>query len=440
MNILKRIYDKLFVNYKRIKMEVESDIVPTIININNNQNNIDYKINNIEKINSELLALINKEKIFNNELLTLKETNKKKILLVGFYGAPNLGDELMLETLFQYLNKNDKIEITVMINDNEFYDIDEYPPVNIIHYPKTKYDFNYLASYFDYVVFGGGAIIDDVHYEEENSYKGDLGTILIKLSEKFITWNKKVVAIGLSSISEFTNQKYINKLTEIINKSLYFSVRDTNSYKTLQKYCKCDKESLHIISDIIMANKKLDIIKEKIEKIIDIGIVWIPYEENTNKLKQILKKLDKNYKIHLIPFYEYKNFDTNMYNRILSELNLDNVIVEKYQNSMVGITETYKKCNLIISMRYHGVLLGNLLNIPTISICYDNHPHYYNKMKFLAEIFEEKNITLISKLNPNTINQSIEKKFIDYKTKKNKIEKLKQNSQKEIETIIEKII
>ena len=36
MHILKRIYDKLFVNYKRIKMEVESDIVPTIININNN--------------------------------------------------------------------------------------------------------------------------------------------------------------------------------------------------------------------------------------------------------------------------------------------------------------------------------------------------------------------------------------------------------------------
>lgn len=437
MHILKRIYDKLFVNYKRIKMEVESDIVPTIISINNKQNNIDY---NIEKVNSELLTVVNKEKIFNSELLTLRETSKKKILLVGFYGAPNLGDELMLETLFQYLNKNKKIEITVMINDNEFYDIDEYPPVNIIHYPKTKYDFNYLASYFDCVVFGGGAIIDDIHYEKENSYKGDLGTILIKLSEKFITWNKEVITIGLSSISEFSNQKYINKLTEIIDKSLYFSVRDTNSYKTLQKYCKCNKKSIHVISDIIMANKKLEIIKDKSEKLTDIGIVWIPYEENNDKLKQLLKKLNKNYKIHLIPFYEYTNFDTNMYNKILNELNLDNVIVEKYQNSMIGITETYKKCNLIIAMRYHGVLLGNLLNIPTISICYDNHPHYYNKMKFLSEIFEDKNIIMISKLNPNTINENINKKFNEYKTKESKIEKLKQNSQNEIENIIEKLI
>ena len=93
---------------------------------------------------------------------------------MGFYGAPNLGDELMLETLLQYFPSFKDVDLTIMLSDNPVYDIGSYPAVNFIHYPKTRYDFNYLAQYFDTLVFGGGAIIDDRFFDNNYSYKVEL--------------------------------------------------------------------------------------------------------------------------------------------------------------------------------------------------------------------------------------------------------------------------
>lgn len=39
-----------------------------------------------------------------------------------------------------------------MMCDNENLDAFRYPGMNIIHYPKTKFDFNHLADIFDSVI------------------------------------------------------------------------------------------------------------------------------------------------------------------------------------------------------------------------------------------------------------------------------------------------
>lgn len=194
----------------------------------------------------------------------MKDKGKKKILLVGFYGAPNLDDELMLETLLQYFPSFKDVDLTIMLSDNPVYDIGSYPAVNFIHYPKTRYDFNYLAQYFDTLVFGGGAIIDDRFFDNNDSYKGELGTILIKLSERFIAWEKQIFCIGLSSIKKFSNTNYINKLSLLIEKADYFSVRDINSFNSLVNQCNCSNKKINIISDIVMANKNIKFFDKKI--------------------------------------------------------------------------------------------------------------------------------------------------------------------------------
>ena len=114
----------------------------------------------------------------NLEYFKVPSDKSPKVLLVGFYGAVNLGDELMLQKLYRDLNviKND---IYVMMCDNENLDAFRYPGMNIIHYPKTKFDFNHLADIFDSVIFGGGAILDDSGYLQEESFKYDLGKIFI---------------------------------------------------------------------------------------------------------------------------------------------------------------------------------------------------------------------------------------------------------------------
>ncbi|MBO5376512.1 MAG: polysaccharide pyruvyl transferase family protein [Bacilli bacterium] len=429
MKLYKRIYDKIFVNYPRIKDEV-SEVVCS---------KIDTTMANDNYFLEKCYDSVRQFDYFNTELLTvLEKSNKKKILLVGFYGAPNLGDELMLETLFQYFDF-EKVDVTVMLADNPDYNSSWFPKVKIIHYPKTQSDFNILAQAFDAVVFGGGAIIDDKHYENKKSYRGDLGTIILDLSDRFIVWKKEIYVLGVSSNDKFLSDEYIERLSNVIKNSTYFSVRDKNSYDIINKYCKgINSKSIKIVSDIVFANKNLVEFSNKSNEIKEIGIVWITSDDNIDSLKTLISLLKDNYKIHLIPFYGYVDFDVNNYSELISLMDDNsNIVLEKLARNMNQLVEVFKKCDFLISMRYHGVLVANLLNLPNLSICYDNHPHYMNKMDYLNKIFGVDNMLLASDLDLNNICKSMKSL---YRVKKEvDLVKMKKNACEELNKIIEKI-
>ena len=434
MGISKRIKDKMFINYQRVSKEVNDEADEKFKKIDRKLDILNEKICSVESTINKF-DIYHSDNLFNKELLILTPTSKKKILIVGFYGAPNLGDELMLQTILQYFPDFKNIELTIMLADNPNYDIDKYPAVNIIHYPKTKYDFNYLAKYFDVLIFGGGAIIDDKNFLNDLSYQVDLGTILIKLSEKFITWGKDIYCVGLSSVSTFSNSDYTERLSKIIDNSKYFSVRDSYSQETLKKYCKT-KKAVILSQDIVFANKKIKSVKEKFNKVFNIGIVWIPYAENVKILEDIIEKYSEKYKIHLIPFYGYKDFDISEYKKMLDRMKVNDVIIEHLATNMEELIEIYNKCDFLISMRYHGVLVGKALQIPTLSICYDNHRHYNNKMKFLAEVFDDDRLLSVSSFSSENLDSFINETMDKYAKNKNNAKPIIKKAQQELEDVM----
>ena len=79
--------------------------------------------------------------IYNPELSTLSQILSDKqynILICGYYGAPNLGDELMLQTLLDFFGYYKDIHVTVIIHDNQYLNESVYGKVSILHYPKTR--------------------------------------------------------------------------------------------------------------------------------------------------------------------------------------------------------------------------------------------------------------------------------------------------------------
>ena len=154
--------------------------------LNNKLDLLQTELNNVKSLNELLFNNIQIEKKFMNfEMLTLdSNVTKKRVLLAGFYGAPNLGDELMLEVLVSKLKKLDNIDLTVMLSENRDYDITKYPNFKIIHYPKSILDINILANYFDTVIFGGGALLDDHDYNYYNNQL-TLSNFLINICLKF---------------------------------------------------------------------------------------------------------------------------------------------------------------------------------------------------------------------------------------------------------------
>jgi len=119
----------------------------------------------------------------------IPSNNKIKLLIVGFYGAYNIGDDLMLKSLLSFLDE-DVFEITVMFNHNADLILEDFEHVNVIYYPKNVDEYIVYAKKFDKLIFGGGAIIDDTNFDIKQAYQYDLGTIFVNLSSEFIFQKK----------------------------------------------------------------------------------------------------------------------------------------------------------------------------------------------------------------------------------------------------------
>lgn len=407
---LRKIKKKLFYNNELDNM------INTLNNeINTKLDNVLNVLNNVTLLNSNNIELTKNIypylKFKNVEMLSLEKekNNKVRVLLCGFYGAPNLGDELMLQTILEKLPKD--IELTIMLSENIDFDITDYPPSNFIHYPKNMMDINDLAQYFDVIIFGGGALIDDYIYPGQQ-YQMPLGYILINLSKRAIQYNKKVILYGLSCNDKFEYDDYLQKLEFVINNCSYVSFRDTNSIESLKRHF--DVSKINLVDDLIFANSMLK--KEKIleysnvDNYINVGIIMICNEDNYHLIKKILKKLlqNKKIKITLIPFYSYCNNDANIYNRVIKEINSNRIELFNETINFKKLIDIVDKQKYIISMRYHGSLLALLRGKTVLSIIYDVHRHYKNKMNYIYDCYGFKKHTLnISDINDNKLDDAI---------------------------------
>lgn len=404
-----------------------------ISDLNNNSFMINKKIDYLKDYVSygsmETLPLISKT-----------SSDKKKILICGFYGAFNLGDELMLNKMLENIEKAGNYDITIMLCDNPYTDMTRYGKYKFIHYPKTRSDLNHLALYYDCLIFGGGALIDDVNYDNIDSQM-TLGYILINLTMRFITFDKKTILYGLSTNDKIENLEFIKKLNYIINNCTYFSLRDTNSLKTLKK-ANIDVSNVKIVDDIVFAYDFKEV-NNKGRNIINVGIIYITSPDTRETLIENLKKiiiyLNENkiaYNINFIPFYDYLGSDVKFYNDLKDNFGSDNIKVLDYEFTFEKLQTVINDQDYIISMRYHGSLIANMLNKKVLSIVYKNHRHYQNKMNYLYENYGfEKNMQF------NVTKKSLDALFKAPKVKKDKtlLDKISKQSNKDIIDALKKL-
>lgn len=355
------------------------------------QNQIKVIVEENNSVNNRMFSEI---KNVNVELLPYNiPTDKPKILVIGFFGAPNTGDELMLQSVIDKLDLNN-LEVSVMIADNQDFVLNSNKNLRYIHYPRTHTDLNILTNYFDKIVFAGGALIDDTQFENKQTQYTSLYNLLISLGESIIKKGKKLYLVGLSTANSFTNNDYLEKLNFIAKNAEYFSLRDTNSIQTLKKY-NIYTDKIKVIDDLVFSMPNIN--RDEIhEDEFSIGIVFVNYVDLKVLLKMIndVENFLKNSisckkKIKLIPFYDFCHADINKYNEIVKNYCGDiKIEIVNYESDYAKISNILCSCNMLIGMRYHLSLMGLKLGIPTLHIVYDVHSHYINKMNYLLKMFD----------------------------------------------------
>ena len=317
------------------------------------------------------------------------------ILIAGYYGAENYGDELMLDTILQAVPENQLHRIAVLLWDNFSYPQDAIDArITKLHYPNSTWDLEYLARHFSTLVWGGGAIIDDNQYTDD-PLNINTGNLFIRLSSQMLALNKKVYCLGLSANAEINSSTYTKMLDKVASEASIFSLRDPHSLETLRS-AGVDVNSIELCHDLAFSNIELEALSKTHSEHsgnLRVGLVFLSAEEYEEKYTCVIKKtvetlknIDADYELVLIPFYNENNYDSRNLAKLADNAqHRSHVSVAPYPRDPAGFE--FDSLDLLISYKYHSSLISLVQGTPTVIVYDSNHPHYINKMMYLATLF-----------------------------------------------------
>ena len=396
------------------KNNLREILPPTTRNFEHRMGDLERRTDTIEKrlahIEARLayeapLAASNTEYALFAALEALRDNKDRppRILLAGWYGAQNLGDELMMQTVLERLPEELLTHTTVLLWNDPDYPLGKIDPrVKVLHYPPTTAGIQALAELFDVLIWGGGAIIDDKQYDlDPRNYS--TGNLFIHLSKRMLAQNKQTYCIALSSNDSLSDDCYKAELASLVAGAHYFSVRDPYSKETLAK-AGIDVSPVVIDNDIAFASEQLrDLSAQNAMHTSNvrpetIGLVLHCFAEleafnyqllcDTAALAQEHAVNAGATRILLIPFYNEDQSDTSYLKELAKRF------IAEHPNTPAPVVAPYEEdlarsplldCDLLVSCRYHASLIAGCLRIPFVAICNDTHAHYPNKTRYLLE-------------------------------------------------------
>lgn len=290
----------------------------------------------------------------------------KKVIISGYYGFNNFGDDAILEVLVREVkNLSDNIEIVVLSNKPQY--TSDKLDVKSIHRLKL---FNIIKEFIgsNVLISGGGSLLQDVTGPFTLYYY--LGIILLAklLNTKVFIYSQGIGPINTKAGKIIT--KFILKLSDTI------TVRDNTSLEFLKQ--------LNINADITadpvwlgLSDLENNNLKNKKEHT-TIGINLRPWKAlDENRLKAladaITETFDNNIKLKLLPLQHSLDYDICIKFKNLLIANNPELEIECISEELTPskYDELIQECDGIIAMRFHALISSLTHNIKTFGLSYD---------------------------------------------------------------------
>ena len=299
----------------------------------------------------------------------------KKILILGYYGFGNIGDDAILRGLIEGIRfQAPKFDIEYLspmnldLNQGKKYECINWHPSLIwaLKHPMLKLKSINRIIKADLLIIGGGGLFHDIYSIIPFAF---FDLILRYFFGRPIV----MVSIGVGPFNSKISPYFFRRVFKI---PYYISVRDKTSYLELQQLnqrndveISCDLAL--ILSSQFEARVVSNNNKQEYSVIISLRR-WGNFEVNipriAHKIESSMQRIGP-YKLVFIPF---DSDDIEMYDLFNQSLkNKSNVeIVLKPLNSQ-DVMKQFVKADLVIGMRLHSIILSAMVGIPSISISYE---------------------------------------------------------------------
>lgn len=294
-----------------------------------------------------------------------------KILLSGYYGFDNAGDEAVLLSIIDSLRSvmGEKADITVLSNEPD-QTANEYQVKAVNRWGK-KAIYQAIKD-CDLLISGGGSLLQDV--TSKNGILYYLG--IIWLAKKF---GKKVVIYsqGIGPINEPRNRKLTAK---ILNKVDGITVRDFNSRLTLMDMGVNREIQVSVDPVLGVSSKGVDqmagwqVLKEAgiQEEQLKLMVSVRPWQNDEQYLPAVAEACDyfakNHWQVIFVPFHYPE--DVEACHKAAALMKEKAVVLEGNYTPKTTLA-ILKNSDLIIGMRLHALIMGVTLHKPIVALSYD---------------------------------------------------------------------
>ena len=298
-----------------------------------------------------------------------------KIVISGYYGSNNAGDEAMLDAILEVLHEmNSHISVTVISvnpqNTKRRHNVDAVGWLDVFDIIKKILNADLLIS-------GGGSLLQNVTSRRSLYYY--LGIIFLA---EFFGKSVMLYAQGIGPIYG----TFAKKLTKfIINRVKLITVRDHGSLEELRKlevtkpeiFCTADPVlamnpvSLEAGKKILKSYNEDVYIDDEQTPLIGISVRrWHGWQNCKEELAKAIDSLAEKYhaRIIFIPMQCSEDIKAAQSVAELTKIEctiLKDEYVTKELLSIVGCMD------ILISIRLHALIFAGVMNVPMIGISYD---------------------------------------------------------------------
>lgn len=303
-----------------------------------------------------------------------------KVLISGFYGFHNIGDEAILRTLIEELESaHSSVDITVL---------SENPEETMRKFGVQAFKRNSIPALLkniskcDILINGGGSLLQD-----STSIRSIIYYVSIIIYAKLL--RKKVAQLsgGIGPLRTWLGKK----LTKIAIGAMKFAtVRDSDSLDLLNKIG-ADTSRTYVTGDLVLdlensgpesginVLKSLGMDLAKDRKKIGIAVREKDFRDpqRLEKLAELANNLASHADIVFLPFY-YKN-DTKLAGKI-SDKTAGNVYFLTEKNESAEFLSIISNLDLLIGSRLHSLIFALVTTTPFLGVSYDPKVDSFLKM------------------------------------------------------------
>lgn len=330
----------------------------------------------------------------------------KNILLAGYYGFGNLGDEAILEmVLKQLLQITDRNNITVLSGNknetSEKYKVNTIDRYNVLSIIKKL-----IGS--DALVFGGGSLLQDVTSKRSIYYY----LFLIRLAHLM---GNKVIMLS-QGIGPILNERSKKITAKTLNKVDYITVRDRQSKEFLESIG-VDEKKLYLSADPVINLRAEENVapRNNEKKKVCFSLRNWKKSSISGKISNVAKKLaDNNIECYFIPFYY--NEDLELITEVEKNIG-DNAVFYKERLSTNEAYDIIKNMNLLVGVRLHSLIFAAAADVPFVAISYDH------KVDHFVESVNMNVVSSVENLDEQILYEEIIKKLENEDSERQKLSK-----------------